>query len=201
GDCAGMASDLFESSGVVLVASIILGVSAMSAIGVGPEDAAKGLVFPVAVMAFGLIASIIGIFLVKPKPGETDALKAIDRGIGIAQIIAVIGAAALAFGYVGNPDAVGGGDLLVSNPGARMFGAVLVGVALGFAASKITAYFTSTTTKPVQDIAKATRTGPATTVLEGISLGLESAVWGLIAVAAAIGGAIALGGGSFKFSV
>jgi K(+)-stimulated pyrophosphate-energized sodium pump len=201
GDCAGMASDLFESSGVVLVASIILGVSAFSAIGVGPDQAAKGLVFPVAVMAIGLIASIIGIFLVKARPGETDALKAIDRGIYIAQAIAIVGAAALAFAYVGTPDAADGGDLLVSAPGARMFGAVLVGVALGFAASKITAYFTSTKTKPVQDIAKATRTGPATTVLEGMSLGLESAVWGLIAVATAIGGAVALGGGSFKFSV
>jgi K(+)-stimulated pyrophosphate-energized sodium pump len=200
GDCAGMASDLFESSGVVLVASIILGVSAFEAIGVGPEHAAKGLIFPVAVMAIGLIASIVGIFMVKARPGETDALQAINRGIGIAQLLAVVGAAALAFGYVGNPDAVTG-ELLVSNPGARMFGAVLVGVALGYAASKITAYFTSTTTKPVQDIAKSTRTGPATTVLEGISSGLESAVWALIAVAVAIGGAIALGGGSFKFSV
>ena len=201
GDCAGMASDLFESSGVVLVASIILGVSAFSAIGVGPDEAAKGLIFPVAVMAIGLVASIIGIYLVKARPGETDALKAIDRGIGIAQLIAVLGAAALAFIYVGSPAADDGGDLLVSAPAARMFGAVLVGVALGYAASKITAYFTSTTTKPVQDIAKATRTGPATTVLEGISSGLESAVWALIAVVVAIGGAIALGGGSFKFSV
>jgi K(+)-stimulated pyrophosphate-energized sodium pump len=202
GDCAGMASDLFESSGVVLVASIILGVSAFEAIGIGPEHAAKGLIFPVAVMAIGLIASIIGIYLVKARPGETDALKAINRGIGIAQGLAIAGTAALAFTYVGNPESsLPSGELVVSNPGARMFGAVLVGVALGFAASKITAYFTSTTTKPVQDIAKATRTGPATTVLEGISSGLESAVWALIAVAVAIGGAIALGGGSFKFSV
>ena len=201
GDCAGMASDLFESFGVTLVASIILGVSAFTAIGVGPRDAAKGLVFPVAVMAIGLVASLIGIYLVKARPGESDALKAINRGIGVAQVLAIAGAAALAFGYVGNPKALAGGDLLVSNPGARMFGAVLVGVVLGFAASKITAYFTSTTTKPVQDIAKATRTGPATTVLEGMSLGLESAVWALIAVAVAIGGAVALGGGSFKFSV
>ena len=84
----------------------------------------------------------------------------------------------------------------MSSPGARMFGAVLVGVALGFAASKITAYFTSTTTKPVQDIAAATRTGPATTVLEGISSGLESAVWALIAVAVAIGGAYLVLSGS-----
>jgi K(+)-stimulated pyrophosphate-energized sodium pump len=201
GDCAGMASDLFESSGVVLVASIILGVSAFSAIGVGPDQAAKGLVFPVAVMAIGLLASIIGIYLVKARPGETDALKAINRGISVAQGLSIVGAAALAFGYVGSPETADGSDLLVSAPGARMFGAVLVGVALGFAASKITAYYTSTTTKPVQDIAKATRTGPATTVLEGISSGLESAVWALIAVAVAIGGAIALGGGSFKFSV
>ncbi len=202
GDCAGMASDLFESFGVTLVASIILGVSAFKAIGVSPDQAARGLVFPVAVMAIGLLASAIGIFMVKARPGETDALKAINRGICIAQVIAIIGAAALAFGYVGTPDAANGGDkLLVSAPGARMFGAVLVGVALGFAASKITAYFTSTTTKPVQDIAKATRTGPATTVLEGMSLGLESAVWALIAVAVAIGAAVALGGGSFKFSV
>ncbi|MCU1369434.1 MAG: vacuolar-type H(+)-translocating pyrophosphatase [Ilumatobacteraceae bacterium] len=201
GDCAGMASDLFESFGVTLVASIILGVSAMTSIGVGPADAAKGLVFPVAVMALGLVASLIGIYAVKAKAGESDALKAINRGIGVAQVLAIAAAAALAFGYVGTPKALGGGELSVSSPGARMFGAVLVGVVLGFAASKITAYFTSTTTKPVQDIAKATRTGPATTVLEGMSLGLESAVWALIAVAVAIGGAVALGGGSFKFSV
>ncbi len=201
GDCAGMASDLFESFGVTLVASIILGVSAMSAIGVGPDQAARGLIFPVAVMAIGLVASIVGIFMVKARPGESDALKCIDRGIYIAQGISIVGAAALAFGYVGNPTAANGDELLVSQPGARMFGAIVLGVALGFAASKITAYFTSTTTKPVQDIAAATRTGPATTVLEGISSGLESAVWALIAVAVAIGGAIALGGGSFKFSV
>jgi K(+)-stimulated pyrophosphate-energized sodium pump len=201
GDCAGMASDLFESSGVVLVASIILGVSAFSAIGIGPDEAAKGLVFPVAVMAIGLVASAIGIYLVKARPGEADALTCINRGIGIAQVIAVIGAGALAFGYVGTPSSEGGGELLVSAPGARMFSAVILGVVLGFTASKITAYFTSTTTKPVQDIAKASRTGPATTVLEGISSGMESAMWALIAVVTAIGGAIALGGGSFKFSV
>ena len=201
GDCAGMAADLFESFGVTLVASIILGVSAFKAIGVGADQAARGLVFPVAVMAIGLVASAIGIYLVKARTGETDALKCINRGIGIAQIIAVIGAGALAFLYVGNPKAANGDKLLVSAPGARMFGAIVVGVALGFAASKITAYFTSTTTKPVQDIARATRTGPATTVLEGMSLGLESAVWALLAVAVAIGGATALGGGSFKFSV
>jgi len=201
GDCAGMAADLFESFAVTLVASIILGVSAFRAIGFGPDDAAKGLIFPLAVMAVGLLASMVGIFVVKGRPGETNALKPINRGIYVAQVLAVIGAGLVAFLYVGNDKGTAAGTSPLSNPGARMFGAIVVGVALGFAASKITQYFTSTETEPVREIAKAARTGPATTVLEGVSSGLESAVWALIAIAVAIGAAIALGGGNIAFSL
>jgi len=212
GDCAGMAADLFESFAVTLVASIILGVSAFQAIGLGvnktnPVDgvtiitgggvAVKGLIFPLAVVTIGLIASMIGIFVVKGRPSDgNDALKAINRGIYTAQIIAIIGAGLVAFLYIGNPD-----GSTISHPGARLFGAIVVGVILGFAASKITQYFTSTKTKPVKDIAKAARTGPATTVLEGISLGLESAVWAIVAIAVAIGAALGLGGGNVAFSL
>ena len=212
GDCAGMAADLFESFAVTLVASIILGVSAFQAIGLGVEKtnpvdgvtiitgggvAVKGLIFPLAVVTIGLIASMIGIFVVKGRPSDgNDALKAINRGIYTAQIIAIVGAGLVAFLYIGNPE-----DSTISHPGARLFGAIVVGVILGFAASKITQYFTSTKTKPVKDIAKAARTGPATTVLEGISLGLESAVWALIAIAVAIGAALGLGGGNIAFSL
>ncbi|MFL5882364.1 MAG: sodium/proton-translocating pyrophosphatase, partial [Actinomycetota bacterium] len=201
GDCAGMAADLFESFAVTLVASIILGVSAFRAIGFGPADAAKGLIFPLAVVAVGLLASMVGIFVVKGRPGETNALKAINRGIYVAQVLAVIGAAAIAFLYVGNDKGTAPGTDPLSNPGARMFGAIVAGVVLGFAASKITQYFTSTETEPVREIAKAARTGPATTVLEGISSGLESAVWALIAIAVAIGAALMLGGGNIAFSL
>jgi K(+)-stimulated pyrophosphate-energized sodium pump len=212
GDCAGMAADLFESFAVTLVASIILGVSAFQAIGLGvnktnPVDgvtiitgggvAVKGLIFPLAVVTIGLIASMIGIFVVKGRPSDgNDALKAINRGIYTAQIIAIIGAGLVAFLYIGNPE-----GSTISHPGARLFGAIVVGVILGFAASKITQYFTSTKTKPVKDIAKAARTGPATTVLEGISLGLESAVWAIVAIAVAIGAALGLGGGNVAFSL
>ena len=211
GDCAGMAADLFESFAVTLVASIILGVSAFQAIGLGVDKldidgvtiitgggvAVKGLIFPLAVVTIGLIASMIGIFVVKGRPSDgNDALKAINRGIYTAQIIAIIGAGLVAFLYIGNPE-----DSTISHPGARLFGAIVVGVILGFAASKITQYFTSTKTKPVKDIAKAARTGPATTVLEGISLGLESAVWALVAIAVAIGAALGLGGGNVAFSL
>ena len=211
GDCAGMAADLFESFAVTLVASIILGVSAFQAIGLGVNKisldgvtiisgggvAVKGLIFPLAVVAIGLVASMIGIFVVKGRPSDgNDALKAINRGIYVAQIIAIIGAGLVAFLYIGNPE-----GSTISQPGARLFGAIVTGVILGFAASKITQYFTSTKTKPVKDIAKAARTGPATTVLEGISLGLESAVWALIAIAVAIGAALVLGGGNVAFSL
>ena len=212
GDCAGMAADLFESFAVTLVASIILGVSAFQAIGLGvdkinPADgvtiitgggvAVKGLIFPLAVVAIGLVASMIGIFVVKGRPSDgNDALKAINRGIYTAQVIAIVGAGLVAFLYIGNPE-----GSTISQPGARLFGAIVTGVILGFAASKITQYFTSTKTKPVKDIAKAARTGPATTVLEGISLGLESAVWALVAIAVAIGAALVLGGGNVAFSL
>jgi K(+)-stimulated pyrophosphate-energized sodium pump len=197
GDCAGMASDLFESFAVTLVASIILGVTAFRAIGLEEgSEAVKGLMFPLLVMAIGLVASMIGIFFVKARPGETNALTAINRGIYVAQVLAIVGAAVLAFVYVGNPEGA-----TISHPGARLFGAIVTGVVLGFAASKITQYFTSTETEPVQEIAKAARTGPATTVLEGISSGLESAVWALIAIAVAIGAALGLGDGNIGFSL
>jgi K(+)-stimulated pyrophosphate-energized sodium pump len=194
GDCAGMAADLFESFAVTLVASIILGVSAFNAIGLRSR-AAEGLVFPVAVVSVGLLASMVGIFVVRARAGEDDALKVINRGIYTAQAIAILGAAAIAFLYVGNP-----AGSKISQPGARLFGAIVTGVVLGFAASRITEYFTSTKTSPVQAIARAARTGPATTVLEGISSGLESAVWALIAIVVAIGAALALGGGNIGFS-
>jgi K(+)-stimulated pyrophosphate-energized sodium pump len=195
GDCAGMASDLFESFGVVLVANIILGVTAFQAIDIGPGRAARGLIFPLAMMAVGLLSSMVSIYTVRARQGETDALKPINRGLNIASLIALVGAAVLAFGYVGNP---AGAD--VSNVGLRMFAAVVVGVALGQVASRITQYFTSSQFRPVRDIAAAGRTGPATVVLSGVSSGMESAVWAVVAIAVAILVGLGLGGGSTLFA-
>jgi len=195
GDCAGMASDLFESFGVVLVANIILGVTAFNSINIGPGRAARGLIFPLAMMAIGLLASMVSIYLVKARPGETDALKGINRGLNIASLISLVGAAILAFVYVGDPAGAS-----VSNVGLRMFAAVVAGVVLGQVASRITQYFTSSQFKPVRDIAESGRTGAATVVLSGISSGMESAVWAVVAIAAAILVALGLGGGSTLFA-
>ncbi len=188
GDCAGMAADLFESYEVTLVASIILGVPAFAAIGANP---ALGLVFPLAARAVGVVASIAGVYAVRAKEGETNALKPINRGFLTAGIITVIGTFLLAMFYVGNDN---------NNEGWRCFGAVVIGLVLAQAVSRLTEYFTGTEYTPVREIAKATRTGPATTVLSGTASGLESSVYAIIAIAIAIGAALALGGGSLQFS-
>ncbi len=182
GDCAGMAADLFESYEVTLVASIILGVAAFESIGLNP---ALGLVFPVVARAIGVLASIVGVYAVRATPKDRSAMAPINRGFLTAGLLTVIGTFLVAQFYVE--------DL-------RVFWAVVTGLVLAQVASRLTEYFTSTETAPVRDIAVAARTGPATTVLSGISSGLESSVWAIVAIAGALGVAIALGGGNIQFS-
>ena len=192
GDCAGMAADLFESYEVTLVASIILGVAAFNAVGANP---ALGLVFPVAARAIGVVASIVGVFAVRAREGETNALKPINRGFLTAGLLTVVGTAVVALFYVGN-DATS-----MSNVGWRCFGAVVIGLVLAQAVSRLTEYFTGTEYGPVREIAESSRTGPATVVLSGTSSGLESSVYAIIAIAIAIACALGLGGGNLQFSL
>ncbi|MEA2460193.1 MAG: K(+)-stimulated pyrophosphate-energized sodium pump [Actinomycetota bacterium] len=183
GDCAGMAADLFESYEVTLVASIILGVAAFQSIGLNP---ALGLIFPVIARAIGVLASIVGIYAVRATDKDTSAMAPINRGFLTAGILTVIGTFLVAQFYVHN---------------LRVFWAVVTGLVLAQIVSRLTEYFTSTETRPVREIAEATRTGPATAILSGISSGLESSVYAIIAIAAALGVAIALGQGNLQFSL
>jgi K(+)-stimulated pyrophosphate-energized sodium pump len=205
GDCAGMAADLFESYEVTLIASIILGVAAFNSIGLNP---ALGLVFPIAAQAIGVIASIAGVFAVKAKEGEMDALKPINKGFLVAGLITLAGTLALSLLYVKNDvtsmpldqikdkgvDAMGGA-------GWRVFGAIAIGLVLAQLVSRLTEYYTSTHFRPVQEIAESAETGPATAVLSGTAYGLESSVYAVIAIAIAIGVALGLGGGNLTFSL
>jgi K(+)-stimulated pyrophosphate-energized sodium pump len=188
GDCAGMAADLFESYEVTLVASIILGVAAFKSIGLNP---ALGLIFPVAARAIGVLASIVGVFAVRATDRDKSAMAPINRGFITAGVLTVIGTAIVAFGYVGNDK---------FDAGWKCFGAVIIGLVLAQLLSRLTEYFTSTETAPVREIAEASRTGPATVVLSGISSGLESSVYAIIAIAAALGVGIWLGDGNTQFT-
>jgi K(+)-stimulated pyrophosphate-energized sodium pump len=188
GDCAGMAADLFESYEVTLVASLILGVAAFNSIGANP---ALGLIFPLAARAIGVLASIVGVFAVRATPRDRSAMAPINRGFFTASVLTVLGTLAVALFYIGNDH---------GNEGWKMFGAVVAGLVLAQVVSRLTEYFTSTEREPVQEIADSARTGPATTILSGMSTGLESTVWAIVAIAVAIGTAVALGDGNIQFS-
>jgi K(+)-stimulated pyrophosphate-energized sodium pump len=198
GDCAGMAADLFESYEVTLVASIILGVPAFAAIFPNrPALWAAGALFPLGARAIGVLASIVGVFAVRATDKDKTAMAPINRGFLTAGILTVLGTLVFALVYVGNPK---GGA--ISNVGWRMFGAVVGGLVLAQVASRITEYFTSTENKPVQEIAESAATGgPATAVLSGISSGLESSVWAIVAIAGSLGFAILLGAQDLQFSL
>ncbi len=192
GDCAGMAADLFESYEVTLVASIILGVAAFNSIGLNP---ALGLVFPLAARAIGVVASIAGVFAVRAREGESNALKPINRGFLTAGIITVIGTLLLSYFYVGNDEGT------MSNVGWRVFAAVLIGLVLAQVLSRLTEYFTGTEYGPVKEIADSAETGPATVVLSGTSAGLESSVYAIVCIAVSLGGTLWLGGGNVQLSL
>ena len=189
GDCAGMAADLFESYEVTLVASIILGVAAFNSVGMNP---ALGLMFPLAARAIGVVASIAGVFAVKAKEGETNALKPINRGFLVAGTLTLVGTLLVALFYVGND---------ADNAGWKCFGAVAIGLVLAQVISRLTEYYTGTEHNAVQEIAESAETGPATVVLSGTSSGLESSVYAVIAIAIAIAVSLALGGGNLTFSL
>ena len=189
GDCAGMAADLFESYAVTLVASLILGKAAFGA---------YGLVFPLIVPAIGVITAIIGIYLTRPRPDE-GGLKTINRAFYISAVISAVLCAIAAFAYLPSTFAGLGVEGLefagpIDDPRIVAIGSVVIGIVLAVIILSLTGRYTGTEHRPVQDVAKTSLTGAATVVLSGISLGLESAVYTAVVIAAAVYGAYLLGG-------
>jgi K(+)-stimulated pyrophosphate-energized sodium pump len=183
GDCAGMAADLFESYIITIISSLILGFAAFRTLHHNPTPA---VLFPLIVPAIGIIASVFGVLVVRARPKDKNALSAINRGFWSAALLTVIGAFLVAHFYVHD---------------IKVFYAVLTGVVLSLVASQITEQFTSTERGPVREIAESARTGPATTVLSGFSIGLESSVWAIISIAIAIAVAVGLGDGNIELSL
>src|SRR3954447_22610388 len=188
GDCAGMAADLFESYAVTLVAALILGQVFFGAV---------GMVFPLTVAAIGVIASMVGILASNPGKGDASGLAPINRGFFTSAIVSLVLVAAAAFTVLPN---VVDTDLTVS-PKVLGFLAVLTGIVLAVAIQLLTGYFTETSRKPVRDVARSSLTGPATVVLSGISLGLESAVYAALLIGGAVYVAFLIGGGAALYAV
>ena len=187
GDCAGMAADLFESYVITIIAAIILGFAAFTSLGKSFQgNAARAVVFPLIVPAIGILASAIGVYVVRARARDKSAMAPINRGFWTAAALTVLGAGLVAGFYLHY---------------MKAFYAVLTGVVLVLVASQITEHFTSTERPPVREIAESARTGPATTVLSGIAFGLESTVWAILAIAVAIGVSVGLAHGNIELTL
>ena len=198
GDCAGMAADLFESYAVTLVAALILGSAAFGD---------SGLAFPLIVPAIGVVTAMIGIFAVAPRRADRSGMTAINRGFFISAVISLVLVAVAVFVYLPSSYAELDGvtDSAISSHGGdpRIFAlvAVAIGIVLAALIQQLTGYFTETNRRPVRDIGKSSLTGPATVVLAGISIGLESAVYTALLIGLGVYGAFLLGGTSVMLAL
>ncbi|HYN14195.1 MAG TPA: sodium-translocating pyrophosphatase [Terriglobales bacterium] len=165
GDCAGRGADLFESTAAENVGAMILGAALY------PHFGLKGILFPLVARAFGLIASTIGVLIVRTDEKE-DPMQALNRGYYVTTVLA-IGGFAVAVHY-----------LLKDN--WWFLGSGVVGILTAFLFVYITQYYTEYRFRPVQSIAKASLTGPATNIIAGLSVGMETPALPVIVIGAAL---------------
>jgi K(+)-stimulated pyrophosphate-energized sodium pump len=194
GDCAGMAADLFESYAVTLVAALILGKVAF-----GEE----GLIFPLMITAVGAITAAIGVFITRVREGE-PGLTAINRGFYISAVMGAVLATIVTWTYLPSTFSAFNGSRLADldgDPRVMATVAVIVGIGLAGLILWLTGYFTDTAKKPTLRVAKTSLTGPATVVLSGIGLGLESAVYTATVIAGAIVILFMVAGGSVPLAL
>ncbi len=169
GDCAGMAADIFESYEVTIVSGLILGLALVAITG-----DLKWIVYPLIIRAVGVISSMLGTFTVpvwEKFPIKFlrahDAEEAMFRSYEVSSIFTVTLSFVIAILYAQD---------------WRFAMLTAIGVGLAVAFNPITSYFTSTKKPPVKEIVKSTSTGPATTILSGLSVGMESSVWALVVI-------------------
>jgi len=153
GDCAGRGADLFESTAAENIGAMILGIAAYLA-----TENIAWILFPLCVRGFGMIASMIGILCVKAKEKE-NAMSALNRGYFVAIALSIVGLAATVYFMLDN---------------WWLFGAGVVGIAASVVIVFVTQYYTEWRFNPVRDIAKASRTGPATNIIMGMAVGFET---------------------------
>jgi K(+)-stimulated pyrophosphate-energized sodium pump len=182
GDCAGMAADIFESYEVTIVSSMLLGITLVLVTG-----NLYWIVYPLIIRGIGVLSSILGTFTVpiwqKFPIGflrAHDAEEAMFRSYEVSSVNTIVFSFLVAILYAKD---------------WRLAMLTTIGVALAIVFNPLTSLFTSTRKNSVKSIVKATDTGPATTILTGLSVGMESSVWALVVIAISFVGALLLYGG------
>ncbi|MEW7979537.1 MAG: sodium-translocating pyrophosphatase [Candidatus Sedimenticola endophacoides] len=180
GDCAGMAADLFETYAVTIVATMLLG--SLMVKGAGSVDA---ILYPLILGGVSIIASVIGVFFVKIREGETKIMTALYKGLIASGLIS-----AAAFYFVTEYFMADNGVYST----AALYGAALIGLVLTAVMVIVTEYYTATDYAPVRHIAKASTTGDGTNVIAGLGVSMKSTALPVLAVCASIWGAFDLAG-------
>ncbi len=165
GDCAGRGADIFESTAAENVGAMILGAALYPVLGI------RGILFPLIIQAINLIASIIGVAVVHSGENE-DPMHALNRGYYVTSLVALVGFAIAVY--------------YMLQGRWWLLGCGIVGIITSFLFVRITEYYTETRYRPVRSIAEASLTGPATNIISGLAVGMETPAMPVIVIGAAL---------------
>ncbi len=188
GDVAGMGADLYESYAGSILATAALGAAVAAAAG-NYEMGLQMVMAPMIIGAVGAILSILGVYMVRTKPGanQTQLMAALNKGINFSSVLIAIFSALVLWA------------LDIQN-WLGIWGSIMIGLVVGIAIGKVTEYYTSFEFKPVKFIAENATTGPATVIISGIGVGMISTCWPVLFIVLGTIGAYLCAAGEWAFT-